>query len=157
MDTPADRDHRERAYALPLEQIDVSDPKLYQDDVWRPYFARLRREDPMHWCADGMYGSFWSVTKYHDILKVESDHGTYSSAAHLGGVSLYEAPPNLRVASFILMDPPRHTAQRKVVNPIVAPENLALFAGMIREGQRRFSMICRAMRRSTGWTACRSN
>ena len=133
MDTPEHHEHCERACALPLEQIDVSDPKLYQRDVWRPYFERLRREDPVHWCADGMYGSFWSVTKYQDILKVESDHGNYSSEAHLGGVTLYESPPHLRVASFIMMDPPRHTAQRKVVNPIVVPANLALFAGMIRE------------------------
>jgi hypothetical protein len=37
---------RTRAASLPLDQIDVSDPKLYQDDVWEPYFARLRHEDP---------------------------------------------------------------------------------------------------------------
>jgi cytochrome P450 len=25
--------------------IDVSDPRLYQDDTWRPLFARLRRDE----------------------------------------------------------------------------------------------------------------
>ena len=32
------------AYSIPLEAIDVSDPQLYQDDAWYPYFERLRRE-----------------------------------------------------------------------------------------------------------------
>jgi hypothetical protein len=32
---------------LALDDIDVSDPQLYQDDTWYPYFARLRREDPV--------------------------------------------------------------------------------------------------------------
>ena len=26
---------------IALDDIDVSDPKLYQDDTWYPYFARL--------------------------------------------------------------------------------------------------------------------
>ena len=29
---------------IPLDAIDVSDPQIYQDDTWSPYFARLRRE-----------------------------------------------------------------------------------------------------------------
>ena len=37
---------------IPLDSIDVSDPKLYQDDVWYPYFARLRCEDPVHYCRE---------------------------------------------------------------------------------------------------------
>src|SRR3546814_12328483 len=34
---------------------------------------------------------------------------------------------------FIMMDPPKHDAQRKVVSPIVAPGNLAKLEGTIRE------------------------
>ena len=68
--------HFDRASAtprrLPLDQIDVSDPRLYQDDVYFPYFERLRREDPVHYRNDGMYGSFWSVTKFKDIMTVET-------------------------------------------------------------------------------------
>jgi cytochrome P450 len=137
MDASAHRDHRERAYTLPLEHIDVSDPQLYQDDVWRPYFERLRCEDPVHWCEDGVYGSYWSITKYHDILKVESDHATYSSDARRGGIALGERPADLRLPSFIAMDPPKHTRHRQVVSPIVAPRNLALLAGTIRERAAR--------------------
>jgi hypothetical protein len=44
--------------ALPLEQIDVADPRLYQEDVWPPYFARLRRETPVHYCPESAYGPY---------------------------------------------------------------------------------------------------
>ena len=33
----------------PLDAIDVSEATLYQQDIWRPYFARLRAKDPVHW------------------------------------------------------------------------------------------------------------
>ena len=39
-------DHAKLAEELPLDQIDLSDPALYQQDVWRPYFLRLRRDAP---------------------------------------------------------------------------------------------------------------
>ncbi len=54
-----------------LDDIDVSDPKLYQDDVWYPYFARLRREAPVHYCRESLYGPYWSLSKYKDIMQVE--------------------------------------------------------------------------------------
>jgi hypothetical protein len=38
--------------------IDVSDPQLYREDSWRPVFARLRREDPVHYQADSPYGPY---------------------------------------------------------------------------------------------------
>ena len=52
----------EDPWTTPLDRIDVSQPRLYQDDAWQPWFARLRRDDPVHYTQDGMYGSFWSVT-----------------------------------------------------------------------------------------------
>src|SRR5207253_1277291 len=55
------------AAGVPLADIDVSDPKLYQDDTWHPLFARLRREDPIHYCRNSAFGPYWSVTRYDDI------------------------------------------------------------------------------------------
>ena len=43
-------DHAALAEEIPLDQIDVSDPKLYQQDVWQHYFRRLRRDAPVHYC-----------------------------------------------------------------------------------------------------------
>jgi hypothetical protein len=39
-------------WTTPLEQLDVSDSRLYQQDAWRPYFERLRAEDPVHFTPD---------------------------------------------------------------------------------------------------------
>ena len=59
---------RERASSLPLEQFDPGDPELFRTDTFWPYFDRLRREDPVHYCKDSMFGPYWSVTRYNDIM-----------------------------------------------------------------------------------------
>jgi cytochrome P450 len=133
MDTAVRFDPAIDAYSLPLDEIDVSDPKLYQNDIYYPYFERLRREAPVHYRKDGMYGSFWSVTKFKDIMEVETKPQIYSSEARLGGITITDRPMEFRRSSFISMDPPRHDEQRKVVSPIVAPANLQNMAGIIRE------------------------
>ena len=133
MNAPVQFDPREDAYGTPIERIDVSNPHLYQDDTWRPYFERLRREDPVHWCENGMYGAFWSVTRYRDIMAVDTNHKAFSSDALMGGVVLRDLPMDFRRPSFISMDPPVHDEQRKIVAPIVAPMNLANLSGTIRE------------------------
>ncbi|MDQ2803865.1 MAG: cytochrome P450, partial [Pseudomonadota bacterium] len=83
MNAPVDLDPAGAAAAIPLDKIDVSNPRLYQDDVWQPYFERLRREDPVHYRKDGLYGSFWSVTRYADINDVETRHRHFSSESSL--------------------------------------------------------------------------
>ena len=123
--------------ALPLDKIDVADPRLYQEDLWPPYFARLRREAPVHYCPASAYGPYWSVTKFKDIMHVEVNHTVYSSAAAVGGIQVEDQPKDMDRPSFIRMDPPRHTQQRKVVAPIVATANLANFEGTLRERTRR--------------------
>ena len=115
------------------EDINVADPRLYRDDAWRPHFARLRQDDPVHRHADSPYGPYWSVTRYADIMTVELDPGTYSSASELGGIQIADQAKGSELPNFIRMDPPRHTAQRKTVAPIVAPSNLANMASTIRE------------------------
>jgi cytochrome P450 len=137
MNAPVSVDPREDAYAIPLDRIDVSQPRLYQDDIWYPYFERLRREDPVHWCENGVYGSYWSVTKYKDIMQVDTSQKIYSSDALMGGVVLRDAPMDYRRPSFISMDQPKHDEQRKVVSPVVAPMNLQRLSGTIRERTQR--------------------
>ncbi|MBR1275282.1 cytochrome P450 [Bradyrhizobium sp. AUGA SZCCT0283] len=116
-----------------LASIDVSDPRLYQDDTWRPLFEQLRRDDPVHYCEASPFGPYWSVTRYDDIFAVELDHETYSSSSELGGIQVADQPRGHEISNFIRMDPPGHTAQRRVVAPIVAPSNLANFEPLIRK------------------------
>ena len=124
--------HRD-PWSVPLHEIDVSNPYLYSEDTWHGFFARLRREDPVHFVDSPLYGPYWSVTRYRDIMMVDTSHQIYSSDAALGGITLKDVPLQYRKESFIAMDPPRHDEQRKIVSPIVAPPNLAKMSGTIRE------------------------
>ncbi|MDA0341089.1 MAG: cytochrome P450 [Proteobacteria bacterium] len=120
------------ALAQTVEGIpDVSDPALYQNDTWQPVFARMRREAPIHYHAESPYGPYWSITKYQDIMAVSIDHETYSNER--GGIQILDQPLGQETKSFIRMDPPRHTAHRKTVQPIFSPSVMGDMAGTIRQ------------------------
>src|SRR3984885_7390887 len=124
---------RSPAHDVPLDRINVSNPELFRTNSFWPFFERLRAEDPVHYCAASDYGPFWSVTKYADIMAVDTNHQVFSSEAHLGGISIRNQQQDFLLPMFIAMDPPKHDKQRKVVSPIVAPENLERLGGTIRE------------------------
>ena len=123
---------RARAYSLPLEDFNPGDPELFLNNAFWPYFERLRAEDPVHWCRESEFGSYWSVTRYEDIMAVDTNHGAFSSDAALGGITIRDARADLRRPSFIAMDPPKHDEQRKTVSPIVSPHNLQNMEPIIR-------------------------
>jgi len=118
------------AYSIPLEDINVSEPALFQYDAWRPFFERLRKEDPVHYCRDSLFGPYWSVTKWDDVMYVDKNHQIYSSE---DGITLQDRPSDFVAPNFISMDPPKHDVQRKAVTGVVAPTNLALLEPIIRE------------------------
>ncbi|MBS1134579.1 MAG: cytochrome, partial [Burkholderiaceae bacterium] len=92
-------------HSVPIDQLDVSDPRLFENDAWRPFFARLRREDPVHYLADSPFGPFWSVTRFDDIVHVDTHHQVYSSEPF---IVIGELVDELKIDSFIFMDPPKH-------------------------------------------------
>ena len=124
---------RKRAASIPIDEFDPGDPELFKTDCFWPYFDRLRREDPVHYCKDSMFGPYWSVTKYNDIMDIETNHSVFSSASSLGGITIRDVAPDLRRESFIAMDQPRHSAQRKTVAPMFTPTHLDQLAVSIRK------------------------
>ena len=125
---------RERAFSMPLADIDPSDADFFEHNTVGHYFERLRRDDPVHLAHSPVFGKYWSITRYQDIMAVDTNHGAFSSEASLGGISL--KPPEEEASQlqmFIAMDPPKHDVQRKAVTPIVAPANLANMEALIRE------------------------
>src|SRR6185312_9861055 len=115
---------REAAYAMPLSEINPADPELFRTDTWGPYFERLRAEDPVHWAVspEPDVGGFWSVTKWNDIMAVDTNHEAFSSDPT---IVLPDPAEDFTLPMFIAMDPPKHDVQRKTVSPIVAGPNLA--------------------------------
>lgn len=126
----------EKIAAIPIEQIDVSRPSLFQKDTIGLFFDRLRKEDPVHYCPESNVGPYWSITKFDDIMAVDVNHKVFSSEAKLGGIAIQDmhaVEGALELEMFIAMDPPKHDQQRKAVNSSVAPSNLKLLEPIIRE------------------------
>ena len=129
------------AYSVPLDQIHPAEPALFKNNVMWSYFERLRKEDPVHYCKrpfdmgmgeflDEEIGPYWSITKYNDIMDVDTNHKVFSSEP---AITLFDPREEFTTPMFIAMDPPKHDIQRKAVNPVVAPSNLKNMEGLIRE------------------------
>lgn len=107
------------------------------EDSWRPWFARLREEAPVHFLEDSVNGPFWSVTSHELIKAVDMNNAVFSSAAGLGGIAIADPPTaregEIQGESFITMDEPRHMPERMAVAPSVSPRNLAGMEALIRE------------------------
>jgi cytochrome P450 len=132
--------------AIPLAALNPARTDRFQADTIWPVFARLRREDPIHFTPESEFGPYWSITRWNDILAVDTDHETFSSAEGIAlpNKALMEEqekalkamgiePRRRGGAGFITMDEPEHSVHRKAVSPTVAPANLAKMAPIVRE------------------------
>ena len=124
---------REHAYATPLSKFHPGNPELFRTDTLWPYFERLRQEAPVHFCSTSPVGNYWSVTKYSDIMRVETNAAIYSSDLRHGGIMLRDVDPEYQWPNFIAMDAPKHGPQRKTVLPMFSPAHLNKLAVLIRE------------------------
>ena len=127
------RTAREAAYAMPLSKFHPGNPDLFRTDTFLPFFERLRQEEPVHFCSTSPVGNYWSVTKYSDIMRVETNTAIFSSDLRHGGIMLRDVEPEYQCASFITMDAPKHGPQRKTVSPMFSREHLNNLAVLIRE------------------------
>ncbi|HEX4199824.1 MAG TPA: cytochrome P450 [Caulobacteraceae bacterium] len=139
------------AYAVPLAEINPAKASRFQADTIWPYFARLRAEDPVHFTPDSEFGPYWSITKWEDIMAVDTNHEAFSSIEGItlgAGIEAQKMlqkmmgalPPEARraaaqrgAASFIGLDPPHHGPKRKAVSPTLAPANIAKMSPQVRE------------------------
>lgn len=126
-------EHRALAFSTPLDELDIAQPTLFQQDVIWPYFERLRKEAPVHYCKDSTFGPYWSCTSYDAIMAVDTDHNNFSSSFDQGGIVIADQPADFLLPMFIAMDPPKHDEQRKTVQPAVNPAALRNYEPLIRE------------------------
>jgi cytochrome P450 len=125
-------------YSLALEDMNPGHPLLFEANTALPWFERLRAEAPVHYCASSQFGPYWSVTRFNDIMHVDSNHQIFSSDSRRGGIQLGgRADPNpdpmFHLPMFIMEDQPKHDLQRKVVAPMFTPRHLADLEGLIRQ------------------------
>ncbi|MEE4299888.1 MAG: cytochrome P450 [Pseudomonadales bacterium] len=117
-------------WSLPLDTFNVAQAELFQADAAYPWFERLRKEAPVHFCPESEFGPYWSVTKYDDIMHVDTHHKVFSSET---GITIGDQDEDFTLPMFIAMDPPKHDVQRKTVQGVVSPRNLALLEPVIRQ------------------------
>ena len=117
------------AQTIPLAELEVSRAERFQTNTHWPFFARLRHEDPVHFCPDSLHGSYWSITRYDDIVAVEKDYKQFSSE---GNVIIGDVPAEFDAPAFATSDPPVHTRERKAVMPAMSPKRLVTMETDIR-------------------------
>jgi cytochrome P450 len=134
------------AYATPLAELNPARTDRFQADTIWPVFERLRREDPVHFTPDSDFGPYWSITKWNDIMAVDTNHEAFSSADGIGLPNRKNMEEQRRAmeamgieprrgggAGFISMDEPEHGPKRKAVSPTLAPANIAKMAPTVRQ------------------------
>ena len=117
-------------WAIPLDQLDVSDGDLFKYELHHEYFRRLRAEDPVHYSPTGPTGPYWSVTRHEDIVAIDTNHTVFSSDKN---IVIGDQPDDFSPPMFIAKDPPVHDVQRKAAAPGVAPPRLAELEALIRQ------------------------
>ena len=96
-------------------------------------FARLRKDDPLHWNeGDADTKGFWNLTRHADIAFANKENQIFSSAQ---GIRLEDqsAEEYLARRTFQETDPPEHTKVRRLVNPNFAKPIVGEFEPVIRE------------------------
>jgi cytochrome P450 len=133
------------AEAVALADVNPARTDRFQNDTIWPYFARLRRDDPIHFTADSEFGPYWSITRWDDIMAVDTDHEAFSSADGIGLANKKAQEEQEKIfaqlgrerrrsgAGFITMDEPEHGVHRKAVSPTVAPSNIGAMSPVVRE------------------------
>jgi cytochrome P450 len=94
-------------------------------------FARLRRDDPLHWTpyADG--ADFWSVTRHADIEAINKQPNLFSSAR---GIRMEDQSYEEYLArrTFQETDPPEHSRTRALLTRAFAKPTMAAYEEDIR-------------------------
>jgi len=120
--------------SIPLDKIDMSNGDYFQHQQHWALFDRLRKEDPVHFFDSEELGRFWSITRYQDIIAVDTNHKQFSSEPSIFLTTIEnDEDDSFRPETFIAMDQPKHDVQRKAVTSAVAPPALAELEPLIRE------------------------
>ena len=111
--TPDERGAPEaRSTAQLVQEFDHWDPELAKDPF--PVYESLRAQCPV--ARSDAHGGFFVLSRYDDIEAAARDHETFSSR------SISVPDPGMMPSSPPLdLDPPRHTAFRRVLLPYFSP------------------------------------
>jgi cytochrome P450 len=117
---------------------EIVNPELYQDETIHDVYARLRREDPVHWTEPKHFRPFWSITKHADILEVEKNHQIFVNRmrTYLSPVQGEEWVKSMTgdthlFRTLVDLDDPIHMKLRGLTQSWFMPPNLKKLEGRI--------------------------
>ncbi|MCC7268250.1 MAG: cytochrome P450 [Caulobacteraceae bacterium] len=119
-------------------QIDLLSPASFDGGQPHGQFAWLREHAPVHWHEEPGGKGFWAVTRHADVWTVDRDFTAFSSEP-----TIMIADPAEGEGSFgghkmmLMMDPPEHTAFRKLIRPEFTQPAAHLREGRIGELARQ--------------------
>ena len=113
--------------------LDLYDPAVFADGHPQDVYKALREQSPVRWNPEPNGPGFWALTRYDDVFAVDHDFQGFSSAPTimiddpLGG----SAASDDEAKMMLMIDPPQHTAFRKLIRaeftkPAAASKGLRL-------------------------------
>ncbi len=133
---------------MDLTDINLWDKDRFVEGVPHDWFTTLREQAPVFWhegddstvaggpVAEGA-GPFWAVTAYDDVVTVNRDNATFSSAERL----VFMWDPNIdgleqQRLLMLNMDPPMHTRYRRLINKGFTPRMVSELESTMRKRTR---------------------
>ena len=115
-----------------MKSITLANLDIFESGAPWSLFADLRRESPIHWNEEEKPNSgFYSVTRYHDIVKVLRDSDTFTSERF---TNLEEVDTEQEEArrSLLETDGTRHRALRRLLQGQFTPQAVAKYETFLR-------------------------
>lgn len=120
---------------MQLADVDLNDLDAFQAERYHEMLAVLRREAPVWWSEEPNGPGWWAVTRHADLVAVNRDTATFSSA---GGTNIPDLTEDSEVLKQMLvnMDPPKHTRYRLLVNKGFTPRTMRMLEDHLRARAR---------------------
>ena len=115
-----------------ISPVNLSNLDLFESGAPWPVFAELRQTDPLHWSdEESPNHGFWSVTKYHDIVRVLRDSETFTSE-RFTNLEEVDAEQEEARRSLLETDGARHRALRRLLQGQFTPAAVAQYETFLR-------------------------
>lgn len=116
---------------MSLADLDLADVGLYANGDAHVAWQTLRAERPVFWQSQAGGEGFWAVTRRADVLRVLSEHETFSSEGGTA-IAMLDAPDPSAGLMMQATDPPRHQQFRGLLRHCFSARAVAGYQEQVR-------------------------